>query len=44
MAIEVRFEVRWPHGSALDVEFSSPSQGVTALFGVSGSGKTTVLR
>ena len=28
----------------LDVEFSAPAQGVTALFGRSGSGKTSVLR
>ena len=28
----------------LDVEFTSPSNGVTALFGPSGSGKTTCLR
>jgi molybdate transport system ATP-binding protein len=29
---------------SLDVEFEFPSAGVTALFGASGSGKTTVLR
>ena len=29
---------------ALDVEFSAPARGVTALFGPSGGGKTTVLR
>ncbi|MEW8499531.1 MAG: ATP-binding cassette domain-containing protein, partial [Candidatus Thiodiazotropha taylori] len=28
----------------LDVAFSVPAQGVTALFGSSGSGKTSVLR
>lgn len=28
----------------LDIDFSAPGQGVTALFGQSGSGKTTVLR
>lgn len=28
----------------LDVAFSTPSQGVTALFGRSGTGKTTILR
>ena len=28
----------------LDVEFAAPARGITALFGASGSGKTTVLR
>ncbi len=31
-------------GFALDARFTAPAQGVTALFGHSGSGKTTVLR
>ena len=31
-------------GFALDVAFDAPGRGVTALFGASGSGKTTVLR
>jgi molybdate transport system ATP-binding protein len=31
-------------GFALDVELALPGRGVTALFGASGSGKTTVLR
>ena len=31
-------------GFTLDVAFSAPMQGVTALFGPSGCGKTTVLR
>ncbi|MES1982887.1 MAG: molybdenum ABC transporter ATP-binding protein [Pseudomonadota bacterium] len=31
-------------GFNLDVAFTVPAQGVTALFGVSGAGKTTVLR
>jgi molybdate transport system ATP-binding protein len=31
-------------GFALDVAFEAPPAGVTALFGASGSGKTTVLR
>jgi len=29
---------------SLDVEFTTPTQGVTAIFGPSGSGKTTLLR
>ena len=42
-AIEVRFHGR--RGSFdLDVDFSFPGRGVTALFGPSGCGKTTVLR
>lgn len=31
-------------GFALDVAFAAPSRGITALFGRSGSGKTSVLR
>ena len=31
-------------GFALDVDLTLPGQGVTALFGHSGSGKTTCLR
>nr|WP_210285796.1 molybdenum ABC transporter ATP-binding protein [Aureimonas jatrophae] len=31
-------------GFTLDVAFTAPSQGVTALFGPSGCGKTTILR
>ncbi|WP_293856162.1 molybdenum ABC transporter ATP-binding protein [uncultured Alsobacter sp.] len=31
-------------GFHLDVDFEAPASGVTALFGASGSGKTTVLR
>lgn len=31
-------------GFNLDVDFNLPGQGISALFGVSGSGKTTVLR
>ncbi|WJW76543.1 molybdenum ABC transporter ATP-binding protein [Thiohalobacter sp. IOR34] len=43
MSIEVRF--RLPLGSfELDVDFSIPARGVTALFGPSGCGKTTCLR
>ena len=41
--IEVGFTGR--HGSfALDVAFTAPGRGVTAIFGPSGCGKTTVLR
>lgn len=42
-AIDARFKVSWP-GFALDVDLHLPGAGVTALFGTSGSGKTTVLR
>lgn len=43
MSIDARFRV--DRGSfALDVELSLPPHGVTALFGRSGSGKTTFLR
>ena len=41
--IEARFQLGWP-GFSLDVDLSLPVRGVTALFGHSGSGKTTVLR
>lgn len=41
--IEARFVVDWP-GFTLDVDLHLPGRGVTALFGHSGSGKTTVLR
>ncbi len=43
MSIEGRFHVV-RDGFTLDVELQLPSRGVTALFGRSGSGKTTVLR
>ena len=42
-SIEARFRLDWPNFS-LDVDLSLPVRGVTALFGHSGSGKTTVLR
>jgi molybdate transport system ATP-binding protein len=43
MSIEGRFAAR--RGDfTLDVDLAFPSRGVTALFGVSGAGKTTVLR
>nr|WP_198363366.1 molybdenum ABC transporter ATP-binding protein [Thauera sp. K11] len=41
--IRARFSVRYP-GFALDVDLDLPGRGVTALFGHSGSGKTTCLR
>lgn len=41
--IRARFRLAWP-GFALDVDLALPGRGVTALFGHSGSGKTTVLR
>jgi molybdate transport system ATP-binding protein len=41
--IEVKLHNRLG-GFTLDVTFTAPSQGVTALFGRSGSGKTSVLR
>jgi len=43
VGIEARFRVDWP-GFSLDVDLTLPAQGVTALFGHSGSGKTTFLR
>lgn len=41
--IHARFRVNYP-GFALDVDLQLPGRGVTALFGHSGSGKTTCLR
>ena len=41
--IEAHFQLGWP-GFALDVDLSLPGRGVTALFGHSGCGKTTLLR
>jgi len=43
MSITARFQVR-RGGFALDVDLRIPGTGVTALFGRSGSGKTTCLR
>ncbi len=43
MSIEIRFDINRGDFS-LNVDFSIPSNGVTALFGPSGCGKTTVLR
>ena len=44
MSIEVAFELQQRDGFTLDVQFDAPGSGVTALFGRSGCGKTTVLR
>ena len=41
--IEAAFQLEYP-GFSLDVDLHLPEKGVTALFGHSGSGKTTVLR
>ncbi len=41
--INVRLNVKYP-GFALDVDLQLPGRGVTALYGHSGSGKTTCLR
>lgn len=41
--IHARFRLAWP-GFELDVDLALPGRGVTALFGHSGSGKTTCLR
>ena len=42
--IELRAQVRYGGGFALDVDTRLPGQGVTAVFGPSGCGKTTLLR
>ena len=42
-AIEARFQIAYP-GFSLDVDLQLPGKGVSALFGHSGSGKTTCLR
>ncbi len=42
-AIHARFHLDWP-GFSLDVNLDMPGRGVTALFGHSGSGKTSLLR
>ncbi len=44
MTLEIAFRLRRGDSFTLDVDFTAPAQGVTALFGRSGSGKTTVLR
>jgi molybdate transport system ATP-binding protein len=43
MSIRARFRVDYP-GFALDVDLDLPGSGVSALFGRSGCGKTTLLR
>ena len=43
MNIDARFRLKRGR-FRLDVEFSIPAQGITALFGPSGAGKTTLLR
>ncbi len=42
--LEAHLRMQRPGGFSLEAEFEAPGRGVTALFGVSGSGKTTVLR
>ena len=44
MTLEVQLSLARPGGFSLETGFTAPGQGVTALFGGSGSGKTTVLR
>lgn len=42
---ELCVNLQWQRrGFALNVEFDAPAQGITALFGASGCGKTTLLR
>lgn len=43
MTIEARFKIK-RHDFTLDVELSIPDHGVTAIYGDSGCGKTTLLR
>ena len=43
MSIAAQFKLDWP-GFSLDVDLDLPGRGVTALFGQSGCGKTTLLR
>lgn len=43
MSVDARFHVP-RDGFVLDVDLRIPGEGVTALFGRSGSGKTTILR
>ncbi len=43
MSIRARFQLSYP-GFSLDVDLDLPGSGVTALFGQSGCGKTTLLR
>jgi molybdate transport system ATP-binding protein len=43
VSVAARFALAWP-GFTLDVDLDLPGRGVTALFGQSGCGKTTLLR
>ena len=43
MSVSAQFALTWPD-FALDVDLDLPGRGVTALFGQSGCGKTTLLR
>ena len=43
MSIRARFKLTWP-GFTLDADLDLPGRGVTAVFGRSGCGKTTLLR
>jgi molybdate transport system ATP-binding protein len=45
-SLTARFELRYPSGTAISVDFALPADGfsVAVLLGPSGSGKTTVLR
>ena len=43
MSIRAQFQLSYP-GFSLDVDLDLPGRGVTALFGQSGCGKTTLLR
>jgi molybdate transport system ATP-binding protein len=43
VSVSAQFALAWP-GFALDVDLDLPGRGVTALFGRSGCGKTTLLR
>ncbi len=42
-ALEVSLQHRYPGGMALDLSFAAPLPGVVALFGPSGSGKSSVV-
>ena len=42
MSVEVRLRHDFP-GFSLDIDFALPKPGVTALFGASGAGKTTIV-
>ncbi len=44
MSIDVNFYMAQPGGFHLNASFQTPARGVTALFGRSGCGKTSILR